>query len=71
MSATHTDPDRLHLKPGKIMPNSRLPVLIYRGVLKTGMWADVVVFDPAKITDKALELLGELKSAGAARGTGR
>jgi dihydroorotase/N-acyl-D-amino-acid deacylase len=24
-----------------------------RGVLKQGMWADVVVFDPAKITDKA------------------
>lgn len=24
-----------------------------RGVLKKGMWADVVVFDPAKITDKA------------------
>jgi len=24
-----------------------------RGVLKTGMWADIVVFDPEKITDKA------------------
>ena len=24
-----------------------------RGVLKQGMWADVVVFDPEKITDKA------------------
>jgi len=24
-----------------------------RGVLKTGMWADVVVFDPQKITDRA------------------
>ena len=24
-----------------------------RGVLKQGMWADVVVFDPAAITDKA------------------
>lgn len=24
-----------------------------RGVLKTGMWADVVVFDPEKITDRA------------------
>jgi len=24
-----------------------------RGVLKQGMWADVVVFDPAKIADKA------------------
>jgi N-acyl-D-amino-acid deacylase len=27
--------------------------LIDRGVLKQGMWADVVVFDPEKITDKA------------------
>ena len=24
-----------------------------RGVLKTGMWADVVVFDPEKLTDRA------------------
>ena len=24
-----------------------------RGVLKQGMWADVVVFDPQKVTDKA------------------
>jgi dihydroorotase/N-acyl-D-amino-acid deacylase len=24
-----------------------------RGVLKKGMWADVVLFDPEKITDKA------------------
>ena len=24
-----------------------------RGVLKLGMWADVVIFDPEKITDKA------------------
>ena len=27
--------------------------LTERGVLKTGMWADIVVFDPAKLTDKA------------------
>jgi dihydroorotase/N-acyl-D-amino-acid deacylase len=24
-----------------------------RGALKQGMWADVVIFDPGKITDKA------------------
>jgi dihydroorotase/N-acyl-D-amino-acid deacylase len=27
--------------------------LVDRGVLKEGMWADIVVFDPEKITDKA------------------
>jgi dihydroorotase/N-acyl-D-amino-acid deacylase len=34
------------------LPASRLR-LGDRGVLKAGMWADVVVFDPAEITDKA------------------
>jgi len=34
------------------MPAARLRVAD-RGVLKAGMWADIVVFDPATITDKA------------------
>jgi len=34
------------------LPSQRMR-LIDRGVLKQGMWADVVVFDPEKITDKA------------------
>jgi dihydroorotase/N-acyl-D-amino-acid deacylase len=43
--------------PDAIRKFSALPAqrlrLIDRGVLKQGMWADVVVFDPATITDKA------------------
>jgi dihydroorotase/N-acyl-D-amino-acid deacylase len=43
--------------PDAIRKFSALPAqrmrLTDRGVLKQGMWADVVVFDPAKITDKA------------------
>jgi N-acyl-D-amino-acid deacylase len=43
--------------PDAIRKFSALPAqrmrLTDRGVLKKGMWADVVVFDPAKITDKA------------------
>jgi dihydroorotase/N-acyl-D-amino-acid deacylase len=43
--------------PDAIRKFSALPAqrmrLTDRGVLKEGMWADVVVFDPAKITDKA------------------
>ena len=43
--------------PDAIRKVSALPAqrmrLTDRGVLKQGMWADVVVFDPAKITDKA------------------
>jgi dihydroorotase/N-acyl-D-amino-acid deacylase len=43
--------------PEAIRKFSALPAqrmrLTDRGVLKQGMWADVVVFDPAKITDKA------------------
>ena len=43
--------------PDAIRKFSALPAqrmrLIDRGVLKKGMWADVVVFDPAKITDNA------------------
>jgi N-acyl-D-amino-acid deacylase len=34
------------------LPASRLR-LNHRGVLKTGLWADIVVFDPEQITDKA------------------
>jgi dihydroorotase/N-acyl-D-amino-acid deacylase len=43
--------------PDAIRKFSALPAqrmrLTDRGVLKQGMWADVVVFDPAKITDKS------------------
>ena len=43
--------------PDAIRKFSALPAqrmrLIDRGVLKQGMWADVVVFDPATITDKS------------------
>lgn len=43
--------------PDAIRKFSALPAqrmrLTDRGVLKKGMWADVVVFDPDKITDKA------------------
>jgi N-acyl-D-amino-acid deacylase len=43
--------------PDAIRKFSALPAqrlrLTDRGVLKQGMWADVVVFDPARITDKA------------------
>jgi dihydroorotase/N-acyl-D-amino-acid deacylase len=43
--------------PDAIRKMSALPAqrmrLVDRGVLKEGMWADVVVFDPEKITDKA------------------
>jgi len=43
--------------PDAIRKFSALPAqrmrLTDRGVLKKGMWADVVVFDPEKITDKA------------------
>jgi dihydroorotase/N-acyl-D-amino-acid deacylase len=43
--------------PDAIRKFSALPAqrmrLSDRGVLKAGMWADVVVFDPEKITDKA------------------
>ncbi|HKD62048.1 MAG TPA: D-aminoacylase [Terracidiphilus sp.] len=43
--------------PDAIRKFSALPAqrmrLTDRGVLKQGMWADLVVFDPAKITDKA------------------
>jgi dihydroorotase/N-acyl-D-amino-acid deacylase len=43
--------------PDAIRKFSALPAqrmrLTDRGVLKQGMWADVVVFDPAQITDKA------------------
>ncbi len=43
--------------PDAIRKFSALPAekmrLTDRGVLKQGMWADVVVFDPEKITDKA------------------
>jgi N-acyl-D-amino-acid deacylase len=43
--------------PDAIRKFSALPAqrlrLTDRGVLKKGMWADVVVFDPAKVTDKA------------------
>ena len=34
------------------LPASRLR-LNDRGVLKAGLWADIVVFDPEQITDKA------------------
>ena len=34
------------------LPASRLR-LADRGVLKAGLWADIVVFDPEQITDKA------------------
>lgn len=34
------------------LPASRLR-LGDRGVIKAGLWADIVVFDPDKITDKA------------------
>ena len=43
--------------PDAIRKFSALPAqrmrLTDRGVLKQGMWADVVAFDPEKITDKA------------------
>jgi dihydroorotase/N-acyl-D-amino-acid deacylase len=43
--------------PDAIRKMSALPAqrmrLVDRGVLKEGMWADIVVFDPEKITDKA------------------
>jgi N-acyl-D-amino-acid deacylase len=43
--------------PDAIRKFSALPAqrlrLTDRGILRQGMWADVVVFDPAKITDKA------------------
>jgi len=38
--------------------------LTERGVLKTGMWADIVVFDPAKLTDKATYASPNQLSAG-------
>jgi dihydroorotase/N-acyl-D-amino-acid deacylase len=43
--------------PDAIRKFSALPAqrmrLTDRGVLKKGMWADVVVFDPATVSDKA------------------
>jgi N-acyl-D-aspartate/D-glutamate deacylase len=49
--------DRLLTLEDAIRKMTALPAqkmrLADRGVLKTGMWADVVVFDPATLTDKA------------------
>ena len=49
--------DRLLTLEDAIRKMTALPAqkmrLADRGVLKTGMWADVVVFDPVTLTDKA------------------
>ena len=45
-----TSPDAI--RKFSALPAQRLR-LTDRGVLKQGMWADVVVFDPATVTDKA------------------